>query len=84
MVLGKTGAPIKSRAIIYKGVVQELLLYGSKRWVLMDIIMTMLDGFYSISIWISGMTEKKGDVGEWEWASGEVTLEVTGGFPIRE
>ena len=45
-VLGKTGAPIKARTMIYKAVVQLVLLYGSERWVVMGAIMTVLEGFH--------------------------------------
>ena len=41
-VLGKTGAPIKARAMVYKVVVQVVLLYGSEIWVVTDAIMKVL------------------------------------------
>ena len=40
--LGKTGKPIKARAMMYKAVVQLVLLYGRKIWVVMDAMMTVL------------------------------------------
>ena len=67
-VLGKTGAPIKSWVMIYKAVVQALLLYVSESWVVMGTMMTVLEGFHhSIVIRIEGMKARRGDGGEWEW-----------------
>ena len=45
MVLGvlvKTGGTVRSRAIIYKGVVQVVLIYGREIWVITDSIMKVL------------------------------------------
>ena len=41
-VLGKTGAPIKFRAMVYKTVVQAVILFGRKIWMLMDVMMMVL------------------------------------------
>ena len=38
-VLGKTGATIKPQVIMYKAVVQAVLLYWREIWVLMDVMM---------------------------------------------
>ena len=45
-MLGKTGVPTKACAMMYKLVVQAVLLYGSKIWVVMDLMMTVLQGFH--------------------------------------
>ena len=67
--LGKRGAPIKSQEMMYNAVVQVLLLYGRKIWVVADVIMTVLEIFHnSINRQIAGMTSRKGNNGEWEWA----------------
>ena len=42
-VIGKTGTPIKARVIVYKAVLQQLLLYDSERWVMTDVMMTVLE-----------------------------------------
>ena len=55
-VLGKTGAPIKSRVMVYTAVVQSVLLYGSEIWVVIDLMITVLEGFHhSIKIRIAGI-----------------------------
>ena len=59
-VLGKMGEPIKLRAIMYKALFQEMLLYGSESWVVTDAMMTVLEGFHHrIARRIAGMTERK-------------------------
>ena len=45
MFLEKTGAPVKDRAMIYKAVVQAVIMYGSKIWVFMDPMMKVVEGF---------------------------------------
>ena len=63
-VLGKTGEPIKSWEIIYKPVVQLVLLYGSEIWVVTDVMMTVLEGFHHrIARRIEGMIVKNGNGG---------------------
>ena len=67
--LGKRGLPIKSQEMMYNAVVQVLLLYGRKIWVVADVMMTVLEIFHnSINRRIAGMTSRKGNNGEWEWA----------------
>ena len=64
---------------MYKALVQAVLLYGGKSWVVTDIIMTVLEGFhYGIARRIEEMTERKGDVRELELASVNADLKVTG------
>ena len=68
-VLGKMGAPIKSREMMNKEVVQAVSLYVRKIWVVPDAMITVLEGFnHMISRQIAGMTSRKGDSWEWEWA----------------
>ena len=65
--LGKTGVPIKYRAVMYKSVVQAVLLYTRKIWVVMDVIVTVLEVFHHrIERRIAGMAARKGCCGEWE------------------
>ena len=45
-VLGKTGSPIKDREMMYKAVVQAVLLYRRDIWVVTDAITTFLEGFH--------------------------------------
>ena len=43
-MLGKTGAPVKARAMMYEALVQAVLLYGSEIWVYF--ITGFLDGLW--------------------------------------
>ena len=47
-VLGKTGIQIKVCVVMYKVEVQEVLLYGRKILVVMDMMMMMLEVFHHI------------------------------------
>ena len=59
-VLGKTGAPIKAHVMIYKAVVQEVLLYGREIWVVIGAMITLIEVFnHRISIQISVITATK-------------------------
>ena len=65
--MGKTGAPIKAREIMYKAVVYIMLLYGSEIWVATDSMVMIIEEFYPrISIWIAEMMVRKVDGREWE------------------
>ena len=64
-MLGKKGAPIKARAMVYKAVVQAVLLHGSERLVIMVAMMKVMGVFHHmIAIWITGMTLWRGNIGE--------------------
>ena len=41
-VLVKTEEPIKSQAMMFKVLLKAVLLYGTKIWVVMDTMMTMI------------------------------------------
>ena len=45
-ILVNTGATTKVQAMIYKAVVQAVLLYRGKIWVAKDTMMTVLEGFF--------------------------------------
>ena len=45
-VLRQTGAHVKSQAMLYKTLVQTMLLYGCERWVVKDTMMTVLEDFH--------------------------------------
>ena len=63
-VLGNTGSPIKACEMMYKAVFQAVTLYGSEICVVTDAMMTVLEVFHQrISIYIVGMTARKGDSG---------------------
>ena len=61
-VLGKTRAPIKARAMMYKSVVQEVLLYVREIWEVTDTLMAVLEVFHHrMARRVMGMTTRKGD-----------------------
>ena len=58
-VLVKVGMTFQVRVMMYKAVVQTLLLYGSGIWFITDIMMKLLDSFHhSISRRIAGKTTR--------------------------
>ena len=78
-VLGNMGAPIKAWKIMYKAVVQMVIMYGIEIWVFTDVMMAVLEGFHHrISIRIEGMMARRGNGGEWGWSSVDAETEVTG------
>ena len=84
-VLRKTGEPINSRMMMYKAVFQAVLLYRRKIWVVAGMMMAVFEGFHHrLSRRISGMVERRGDGGEWEWDPVDTELEVTGLCLMRE
>ena len=71
--------------MMYKAVVKAVILYGSEIWVVKESIMTVLYGFHhKVARRIMGMTARRGNSMEWEWASVDAALEVTGIWTIRE
>ena len=45
-MLGKKGEPLKARAIVYKAVVQVVIMYGIENLVVTDAMMTVLEGLH--------------------------------------
>ena len=45
-VMGKMGAPINARSMMYTAVVQAVLMYVSEIWLMVDAMMTVLEGFH--------------------------------------
>ena len=75
--LGKKGAPIKAWEMIYKSVFRALLLYDSKLWVVMDVMMMVLEGFcHRTEKRILGMMARRGDGAEWEWSLVDTVMEA--------
>ena len=65
-MIRKTGVTLNSQAMVYKAVVQVVILYGSEIWVVTDTIMVVLEGFrHSIPIRIVGMMAQMGAGREW-------------------
>ena len=64
--LVKVGAMVKSCAMMYKEVVQTLILYGSESWIVTDETVKVLEGFHHrISRRIMGKIDRR--VGEEDW-----------------
>ena len=61
--------------MMYKAVVQKVLLYGSEIWVVMGEMLTVLEGFHNgVARRISGKTYWRDWDGGWEWTPVEETL----------
>ena len=57
-VLVRMGVMVRSRAIMYKVVVNMVLLYRSESWVVTDAIIKVLEGFHHRIYWrIVGMMD---------------------------
>ena len=83
-VMGKAGALIKARVIIYKVIIQAVLLCGRKIWMVTDVIMTVLKVFHHrIARPIVRMMYRRGDDRGKEWALVDTAMEVTGIWTIR-
>ena len=64
-VLGKIGESVKSHNIMYKAVVQVVILYESKNLMVTDAIVTVIEGFHvKTARIIAGMSASKGNDGE--------------------
>ena len=83
-VLERTGAMVQARGAMYKVVAQSVLLYGSKSWVVTREMLKVLTGFHHLAArCITGMTEKRGAGGDWEYPSVEEAMEATRLHPHR-
>ena len=83
-VLRQTGAHMKAQAMIYKSVVQTVLLYGCDRWVVTGKMMALLKVFhYKVACILEGLTERRAEDGEWEWLHVFTSLDLTGLWPMR-
>ena len=84
-MMGNMGAPIKAQSIMYKAIVQAVLLYGREIWVVTYSMMIVLEGFnHRIARQIAGMTVNKDNGGEWERALLDAALDTRGLWKIRE
>ena len=71
--------------MMYKAVIQAVLLYGREIFLVVYMIMTVLKGSYHIiPRRISGMTARRGAGREWEWALVEAALEAEAIWLMRE
>ena len=57
---------VRARAMIYKVVVQTMLLYRIKIWLVMEAMLKVLEGLHQrLDHRIAGMSDRR--VGEYEW-----------------
>ena len=67
-VLERTVATVRERGAMYKAVVQLVILYVSKIWVVTWEMLKVLEGFHHrASRRITGMTAKRGAGVEWDY-----------------
>ena len=63
-----TGETVWAWSILYKAVVQPVLLYESKSWVVVEGMLKLLEGFHHrVLRSIMGVTARRTTSGEWEW-----------------
>ena len=75
----KTGATVLAWGVMYKEVVQSVLLYGSDGWVVTGEMLQVLEGFrHWAAQWIMGMTAGV----EWEYPLVVKAIEAAGIHPI--
>ena len=74
---------MQARGEIYKVAEQLVLLYGSKIWVVTGEILKVLEGFqHRAARRITGMSDKRGAGGEWEYPLVVEAMEAAGIQPI--
>ena len=67
-VVMNMGEKMHAQGMLYKAVVQVVLLYGSKSWVVTGDMLKVLKGFHQlVAREITGMTLQPIMSGEWEW-----------------
>ena len=65
-VIRQTGEHMKECDMRYKTLFQKVLLYQCEIWVVMDEMMTVLEGFrLMLAQILAGLTVRRGDDGEW-------------------
>ena len=84
-MLTQTGATARERAMLYKAVVQTVLIYGSNSWVVMGEMLKVLEGFHHwVDIWIPGKTARRTVDGAWEWPPVADAMYIEGICTIKE
>ena len=84
-VLTNTGATLRAQGMLYKAVVQSVLLYGRNSWLMMEAMLKILEWLsHWLAIRITGMTARRTTSGEWEGPPVADTLETTGIWTIEE
>ena len=74
-----------AQVILYKAVVQTILLYGRSIWVVTGAMLKLLEGFQHMLVrQIVGKTAQRMVGGEWEWSPAADALEIAGLYIIKE
>ena len=82
-VLAKIGATVRYQRILYNAVAQLALLYESDRCVVTGEMLKVLEGLHHRATRrITGMTEKRGADGEWEYSPVTAAMDDAGLNPI--
>ena len=82
-VLERTGSTVWAWGPMNKAVAQSVLLYGSKIWVVTREMIKFLTAFYHRAVRrITGIMEKRGAGGEWEYPSVYEAMDSAGLHPI--
>ena len=75
---------VQAWAMIYKAVVQTVLIYGSEIWVVTEDILTVLEGFHHrVARQIVVNTARRSGDGRCEWPPVKKSLEVAGMGTIK-
>ena len=78
------GLMVRAWGIMYKEVVQSVLLYGSESWVVTGGMLKVLEVFHHrLSKRILGMTAHRTTGGEWEWTPVAEALKAAGILKIK-
>ena len=84
-VLTKSVAVVQEREMVYKAVVHTVFLYGSDRWVVTGMMLTVLEVFHHrVARKIAGKTAQCPGDGGWEWPPVEEDLDLAGIYLIKE
>ena len=84
-VLTRIGDTVRYWEMIYKLVVQTILLYGSDIWVVAGAMLQVLEGFcHQAAKRIMGKTDRRTVDREWECPPVEFTMEISGIWIIKE
>ena len=71
--------------MLYKAIVQTVLMYGRKSWVITESIMKVLEKVHHrVSQRIVGKTERHVGVEGWEWPPVEESLDAEVLWPMKD
>ena len=84
-VLRKENSPPRVSTKFYKAIVQSVLLYGSKMWVLSPAVMARFEGFHIRAVYrmATEHTPRRGMNHQWTYPSSKKVLEECGMHMIR-